>query len=199
MRIGVFGGTFDPPHIGHLILAAEAQHQLQLDRVLWVLTPTPPHKPDQEITPIVIRIKMVLACITGESAFELSDVDINRPPPHYAVDTLNIIRAANLDGEIIYLMGGDSLAQIHTWHQASAFLDACDSLGVIRRTDQEIDLPALNALLPGLADKVVFVPTIILGISSSEIRKRIANHKSVKYYLPPGVYGIIKHERLYQK
>jgi nicotinate-nucleotide adenylyltransferase len=179
MRIGIFGGTFDPPHLGHLILAAEAHHQLQLDRVLWVLTPTPPHKPNQEITPTNMRVKMVLACIAGESGFELSDVDICRPPPHYAIDTLNIIRMANPDAEIIYLMGSDSLTQLHTWHRAPAFLEASDRLGIIRRSDEEIDLSALNARLPGLLEKTVFVPTMILGISSSEIRKRIEDRVPV--------------------
>ncbi|MCX8025419.1 MAG: adenylyltransferase/cytidyltransferase family protein, partial [Thermanaerothrix sp.] len=90
-RLGIFGGTFDPPHVGHLILASEAADQLHLDRVLWVLTPDPPHKRGQPITPLAIRLKLVMAAIQEDPLFELSRVEIDRPGPHYAVDTLRIL------------------------------------------------------------------------------------------------------------
>ena len=90
-RIGIFGGTFDPPHVGHLILAMEASDQLELDRVLWVLTPDPPHKQGKKITAIETRIKMVQAAIDDDANFILSKVDINRPGPHYVLDTMRIL------------------------------------------------------------------------------------------------------------
>src|SRR5512143_3713267 len=113
--IGVFGGTFDPPHTGHLILAAEAQAQLDLERILWVLTPTPPHKPGQRITSTALRLEMLQAAIDGNPDFELSRVDLDRPPPHYAVDSVHLLRAAYPQAWLAYLMGGDSLDDLPTW------------------------------------------------------------------------------------
>ncbi|HNB50691.1 MAG TPA: nicotinate-nucleotide adenylyltransferase, partial [Anaerolineales bacterium] len=191
MRIGIFGGTFDPPHLGHLILAAEAYHQCRLDRLLWVLTPDPPHKPDQKITPLATRLAMVQACIADAPEFELSTVDIDRAPPHYALDTVRLLREQHPNDKLIYLMGSDSLLNLHLWHQPLDFIRACDGIGVTRRTDEYINLPALDARLPGLAGKVQFVVSMILGISSSEIRTRIGSGAPVRYYLHPKVYQLI--------
>ena len=117
MRIGIFGGTFDPPHLGHLILADEAHAQLELDRLLWVLTPDPPHKLHQSITPLVDRLDMLRATIAGNNAFELSMVDIERAGPHYAVDTLLILGRSYPGDALIYVMGGDSLRDLPTWYR----------------------------------------------------------------------------------
>jgi nicotinate-nucleotide adenylyltransferase len=198
MRLGIFGGTFDPPHIAHLILAAEAHDQLQLDRVLWVLTPNPPHKPGQPITPVETRLEMVQACIQDAPAFELSRVDMDRPPPHYAVDTVQLLQKAHPDDVLIYVMGGDSLLHLHTWHKPLHFIQACAGIGVIQRSDEEIDLAALDARLPGLAGKVQIVNSMVLGISSSEIRLRAAASKPIRYYLHPGVFKLIQNKGLYQ-
>ena len=92
-RIGIFGGTFDPPHLGHLILASEARAQLNLSRLLWVLTSIPPHKLDQTITPLEDRLAMLKLAIADEPAFEVSRLDMDRPGPYYTVDTLNLLRA----------------------------------------------------------------------------------------------------------
>src|SRR4030042_4938152 len=102
MRLGIFGGTFDPPHVGHLILADEARVQLGLERVLWVLTPNPPHKMDQAITPLVDRLDMLRAALGDALHFELSRVDIDRPPPHYAVDTVRLLRRHHPDDTLVY-------------------------------------------------------------------------------------------------
>ena len=198
MRIGIFGGTFDPPHLGHLILAAEAHYQCQLDRLLWVLTPDPPHKPNQLITPLEPRLEMVKACIQETPEFELSTVDIDRPPPHFAVDTVKFLKEKHPRDEMIYLMGSDSLLNLHAWHRPVDFIQACDWIGVTRRSDEEIDLNALEVRLPGLTSKVQFVVSLILGISSTEIRERILSGAPVKYYLHPAVYAIIRKQRLYQ-
>jgi nicotinate-nucleotide adenylyltransferase len=88
-RIGLFGGTFDPPHLGHLILASEAQFQLELTRLFWTLTPEPPHKQDQAITPIEHRLAMVNLAIADNPSFEISRAELDRPGPHYALDTIS--------------------------------------------------------------------------------------------------------------
>jgi nicotinate-nucleotide adenylyltransferase len=106
-RIGIFGGTFDPPHLGHLILAAEAFDQLKLTRLYWVLTPDPPHKRAQRLTPIEIRLRLVKAAIRNNESFNFSRVDMNRPGPHFTLDTVNIIKEQHKSAEILYLIGGD--------------------------------------------------------------------------------------------
>src|SRR6188474_1387997 len=98
-RIGLFGGTFDPPHIGHLILASEASYQFNLSKLLWMLTPDPPHKQDQQITPVEHRIAMAQYCVNSAPGFELSRMELDRPGPHYTVDTVNLILQQEPDSE----------------------------------------------------------------------------------------------------
>jgi len=195
--IGIFGGTFDPPHIGHLILAAEAIYQFHLDRLLWVLTPDPPHKQGRTITPLSHRLAMVKLALADTPEFELSMVDIDRPSPHFAVDTVKIIAAQNPDAELVYLMGGDSLHDLPAWHQPKDFVSVCDSIGVLRRPGDDIDLPALEKMLPGLTAKVRFMDAPLLDIAAHDIRERIAMGHPYRFYLPAGVYKFIRKNNLY--
>jgi len=195
--IGIFGGTFDPPHLGHLILAAEARQQFSLTRLFWVLTPIPPHKLDQPITPIEHRLAMLQLAITGNSDFELSRLEIDRPGPHYALDTVNLLAEQNPGVDMAYLMGGDSLRDLPTWHRPAELLSACRYLGVMRRPSDSIHLPDLEAILPGITSKVRFVDAPIVEISSREIRQRVAEGRPFRYYLPPAVYGYILEHNLY--
>ena len=198
-RIGVFGGTFDPPHLGHLILAAEAHYQLGLDKVLWVLTPDPPHKRDPRPTAWTKRAAMVLAAIGDNPVFELSTVDIDRPGPHYAVDTMRLLRAQNPHAQWVYLMGGDALHGLPTWHRVRDFLDLCDEIGVMRRPGDEIDLTIVEACLPGVVAKVRFVHAPLLQIAASELRERAEKGAPIRYYLPEAVYALIQQWRLYRR
>ena len=198
-RLGIFGGTFDPPHLAHLILAAEAYHQLALDRLLWVLTPSPPHKPGRRITPVEQRIPMLQAAIAGSPQFELSRVDIERQPPHYALDTVRLLRECHPQAELIYLMGGDSLHDLHTWHKAGEFVAACDFLGVMRRPQDALDLESVEAKIPGIGAKLQFIDAPRLEISASDIRERIAEGRPFRYFLPPEVYAYIQAQQLYRK
>ena len=195
--IGIFGGTFDPPHIGHLILAAEAIYQFHLDRLLWVLTPDPPHKQGRTITPLSHRLAMVKLALAETLEFELSTVEIDRPSPHYAADTVKIIATQNPEAELVYLMGGDSLHDLPAWHQPADFVSACDSIGVLRRPGDDIDLPALEKKLPGLTAKVRFMDAPLLDIAAHDIRERIAMGRPYRFYLPSGVYKYIRKNKLY--
>ena len=197
-RLGIFGGTFDPPHIGHLILASEAIDQLSLSRVLWVLTPDPPHKKGLVITTLPFRSRMLRAALAGNSNFEFSDVDINRQPPHYAVDTVKLLTQENPAAEMIYLMGSDSLHDLPNWHNPLEFVGACDALGVMCRPNNDIDLTEIEGEIPGVSAKVQFIRAPLLEISSYEIRDRIALHRPYRYFIPNEVYNIIQEERLYQ-
>ena len=196
--IGVFGGTFDPPHIAHLILASEAKSQLGLDRILWVLTTNPPHKQGQRILPIQSRIALLQAAICENPSFELSRVDIDRPPPHFAADTLALLSKEYPRNKLVYLIGGDSLRDLPTWHTPAQVLQNSHYLGVMPRPGVEINLPKLEISLPGITTKVRVINIPLLDISSSEIRRRIKEGLPFQYYLPSEVYKQIIKLNLYQ-
>ena len=197
-RIGLFGGTFDPPHLGHLILASEAQSQLELTRLLWILTPEPPHKQELVITSIEHRLAMVKLAISDNPNFELSRVELDRPGPHYTLDTVQIIAKQNPEAEIVPIIGGDSLRDLPTWYQSKELLYACHWVGVMRRPSDSANLEALEHELPGISSKVHYVDAPLLEIASREIRSRIANGRSVRYYLPQSVYEYINEYHLYK-
>jgi nicotinate-nucleotide adenylyltransferase len=195
--IGIFGGTFDPPHIGHLILCAEAHAQLGLDRLLWVLTPDPPHKQGHPITSLEHRLAMVRLAIADDPHFELSTVDINRSSPLYALDTVKIISDQYPLAKLIYLMGGDSLRDLPTWYHPADLVAALHSLGVMHRPGDSIDLEALEKTIPNLSSKVRFVQAPLLDIAANEIRQRVAHGRPFRYFLPPAVYSYIVEKGLY--
>jgi len=198
MRIGIFGGTFDPPHIAHLILADEACSQFGMERVLWVLTPDPPHKHGQSITSLVDRLALVQAALADNPAFELSRVEIDRPAPYYALDTVQLLRTQYPGAELIYLIGSDSLRNLTTWHRPREFVEACHFLGVMLRPEIKLDLPALEAQIPGVSAKVRIIQTPLIEISASHIRQRVSQGGSFRYYLPQRVYDIIQERGLYR-
>jgi len=198
VKLGVFGGTFDPPHIGHLVLAEEACAQLQLDRVLWVLTQYPPHKQEQRIAPVSLRLEMLQAAITENPLFELSRVDIDRPPPHYAVDTLRCLSDTYPGAKWVYLMGEDSLRDLPLWYSPKELLDQCHSLGVMHRPEVQVDLKSIDALLPGIAEKVQWIRAPLIDVSASDIRCRISQGLPYRYFLLPEVYQIVRENQLYR-
>jgi nicotinate-nucleotide adenylyltransferase len=199
MRIGIFGGTFDPPHLGHLILAEEARYQLKLDKLLFVLTPVPPHKLNRTITSTADRLAMLEAAIADNPAFELSRVEIDRPGPHFAVDTVRLLRKTYNNDILIFLMGGDSLRDLPIdWHKPDEFVEACDFLGVMRRPQDEIDLKSLEENIPGISAKIEFMNAPLLEIASRQIRRRAAEGRPYYYYLPKAVCQIIQEKKLYQ-
>jgi nicotinate-nucleotide adenylyltransferase len=197
-RFGIFGGTFDPPHVGHLILAAEARSQLNLDRVLWVVTPNPPHKTGRAISPLEVRTELVRAALDDDQQFEISRVEIDRPGPHYSADTVQILGRQNPGVDLFYLMGGDSLHDLPTWMRPQQFLDCLAGIGVMRRPQDFIDLPRLERVLPGIVAKVHFVDAPLLEISSTSIRERIAVGRHYRYFLPHQVYEMIQARGLYR-
>jgi nicotinate-nucleotide adenylyltransferase len=197
MRLGIFGGTFDPPHIAHLILAAEALSQLKIDRILWVLTPEPPHKLGQKITPLDIRLQLLKSALGDDPAFELSSVDIDRSPPHYAVDTMHLLAEQYPGAELVYLMGGDSLHDLPNWHEPQQFIRSCKFLGVMHRPGDLARLDEVETKLPGISTKVRWIVLPLLQVSSTDIRQRIAEGRPYRYFLPASVYELIKSNGLY--
>ena len=197
-RIGIFGGTFDPPHLGHLILASEARSQLNLTRLLWVLTPISPHKIDKPLTTVAHRLEMVQCAISDEPTFELSTIEFDRPAPQYTVDTFDIIKRQRPTADLILLIGADSLRGFTTWHRPADLVAVCREIGVMRRPGESVQLSALGAALPGIMDKIRFVEAPLLQISSREIRRRITEGLPFRYFLPPAVYDYIQTHNLYR-
>jgi nicotinate-nucleotide adenylyltransferase len=196
-RIGIFGGTFDPPHIGHQILGMEAYDELKLDILYWVLAPDPPHKQGLKIAPLNLRIQMVKSAIKHDMIFNFSSVDIDRSGPHYVLDTVKIFKELHPDAELVFIMGGDSLRDLHTWHQPQEFVSECDWLGVMHRPGDKIDLKDIETVFPGITQKIKFIEAPLLEISSNQIRKLISEGKPFRYYLPAEVYKIIMENGLY--
>ena len=196
--IALYGGAFDPPHLAHTILAAEAQSQLALPRLLWLPTPQPPHKADRIVTPLRHRLAMLRCAIAGLPGFEISNVEMSRPGPHYTVETLKILREQNPAVDFALLIGGDSLRDFLLWRQPLDILAACRTIGVMRRPGDAIHLDALEEKLPGLSQKVRFVNAPQLDISSSDIRRRIAAGEHYRHYLHPDVYQYIEEHQLYR-
>lgn len=197
-RLGIFGGTFDPPHLGHLILASEAYSALKLTRVLWVLTSIPPHKLDQTITDVNDRLAMVRLALNGEPAFKLSTVDMDRPGPHYTLDTVKLLSIQHPNADMVLLIGGDSLHDLPTWHRPTDLVGSLTEIGVMRRPADDIDLAALEAEIPGLSRKVRYIDAPLLEIASHEIRERVAAGLPFRYYVPSAVHEYIVERGLYR-
>jgi nicotinate-nucleotide adenylyltransferase len=197
-RIGLFGGTFDPPHIGHLILAGEAASQFGLSRLLWMLTPNPPHKAGDEITPLPHRLAMLAGVIAHDPLFELSRLEIDRPGPHYTIDTVRLVAAENPQAEIHLLIGGDSFWDLPNWRFSADLVAAVSKFCVMPRPERSADLAALEAKLPGISEKTRFIRALLQPVSSTELRRRIAAGEMYRYYLPEPVYDYIEAHRLYR-
>lgn len=197
MRLGILGGTFDPVHLGHLILASEAIYQLELTKVYFVLTPYPPHKVGLPITDLQHRFEMLRYAIEDNPLFEISKIDIDREPPHFAADTMELLKTENPEDALIYLMGGDSLRDLPTWKHPQRFVANCDELGVMKRDVDSIDLNALEEEIAGISSKVRWLNAARFEISSREIRRRVAENMPFRYFVPDKVHQYIIDRRLY--
>ena len=196
-RLGLLGGTFDPPHYGHLVLAETARVQLGLDRVLFVVAGLPPHKPGRPITPDSHRLAMVETAIVGNSAFAISRVDLDRPGPHYTVETLFLLRREYPEAEPFFLIGGDSLAQFLNWRDPAGILGQA-RLAVMPRPGYEPDLAALERALPGMDGRLAWLDAPFLDISASDLRRRVRQGLPIRYLVPPPVEVYIREHRLYR-
>ena len=181
-----------------LILASEAHAQLKLARLLWVLTPVPPHKLNQPISSLDHRLAMVKLALKGESAFELSMIEVERSGPHYTLDTIRVFSSRYPNADLILLLGGNSFRDLPTWHRPTDLVAACHQIGVMRRPGDSIDMASLEKKIPGLNSKVKFVEAPLLEIASSEIRRHAARGLPFRYYLLPAVYQYIQKHNLYR-
>lgn len=196
-KIGVIGGTFDPIHYGHLAAAEEARARVGLDKVTFVVARLPPHKLDEEVTPVQHRLAMVRLGIASNPFFEISTVDMERPGPSYTVDTISMLREQwGEDSQVFFIMGLDSLAEMPTWHQPERLIQLC-RLVAVTRPGIEVDLPALERLIPGLSARLEIIDMPEVEISSSDLRRRVREGLPIKYQVPEEVERYIREHRLY--
>lgn len=192
-RIGVFGGTFDPPHLGHLIVATDVVAALDLDGVLWVPAGEPPHKRDASVSPAEVRLEMTRAAVGGDPRFEVSDIEVRRRGPSYTVDTLRDLRAGQPKSELHLLLGMDQLAVFHTW-RAPEEVARLARLVVMERSGSPV---GRTPPLPGLRWERVSVTRI--DISSTDVRERVARGEDARYRVTEDVRRMIEDHGLYTR
>jgi nicotinate-nucleotide adenylyltransferase len=198
VRVGVLGGTFDPVHWGHLLLAEQARDQLSLDRVLFVPAGLPWRKLQRPLSPVGQRVEMVRLALEG-TPFELSLLEAERPGPSYTADTLEQLRAMLPAAELYFVMGHDALLDLPEWHRPQEILRLA-TLAVALRPDRsgEEALAQVARRLPGVRERVVWLAMPLLGISGSDIRQRVREGRSIRYLVPPAVEDYIHRHRLYR-
>jgi nicotinate-nucleotide adenylyltransferase len=183
-RIGIYGGSFDPIHHGHLILAREALETLPLDAIIFVLAAQSPHKPDRAPSPSAIRWEMLEVAIADEAGFSASRLELDRPVPSYSVDTIEALRAANPEAEFYFLIGQDNLAKLPEWHRFDDLRQLVQFV-VLDRSGEKVEYA-----FPAIRRKI--------DISATTIRKRVASGQSIRYLVPEAVERIIRRRKLYQ-
>jgi nicotinate-nucleotide adenylyltransferase len=200
MRIGVFGGTFDPVHAGHLILAEQCRAQGRLDRVLFIPAPRPPHKQDRQLTPFAQRVEMLALAIAGQPAFQISELERDRPGPSYTVDTLAELQRDHPGAELWLLIGADTLHDLPLWHEPVGIVRQAGLLVVDRRDSKMLTAAELEKALrlpPDVKVRLQPVPMPLIEIASRDIRRRIAEGQSIRYLVPRAVEAYIQDKRLY--
>jgi nicotinate-nucleotide adenylyltransferase len=196
VNIGVLGGTFDPIHIGHLVVAEEARIKLGLREVFFVPAGQPWLKLDRNITPAVHRVEMVRRAIADNPHFKLCTLEVERPGPSYTVDTLTMLRKQlGSEASLFFILGRDTLAELPLWKEPEKLVQLC-RLVVAPRLGSK-DLKHLETAIPRLLDKVIQLDMPVIGISSSEIRQRIAQGLPIRYLVPPEVEKYIAEHKIY--
>ncbi len=195
-KIGLLGGTFDPPHTGHLWLAETAREQLELDKVFFLPAGHPPHKRNDTITAVSHRTEMINLAIANNKFFSMETTDIDRPPPHTTYSLLPLLRQNYPNARFWLLLGSDSLSELPTWKRPLHLITQC-RLATLPRPGVKVDLPDIEKSVPGIKNVTDLLGGPTLDISSSEIRYRIKNGRSVRYLLPGVVYEYIIDNKLY--
>jgi nicotinate-nucleotide adenylyltransferase len=200
MNIGVLGGTFDPIHSGHLVIAEEARLRLGLAKVLFVPAGRPWLKTGRKITPAARRVEMVKLAIAANTCFELSTVEVDRPGPSYTVETISVLQQQlGAEARIFFLVGWDSLAELPEWKEPVRLIQLCKLVAVTRPDFSRPDLKVLEISVPGVTQSVIWLDMGPIDISSSDIRKRVAQELSIHGLVPDKVADYIKEKKLYRK
>ena len=191
VRLGVFGGTFDPPHVGHVTLTRELRESGVVDEILWIPVAIPPHKPSGPRTSPELRMEMVRAAIDGRANQSASNIELLREGPSYTVDTLRALRSEHPEATPVLIMGSDQFAELAEWHKAEEvvqFADVC----VLPRGGVELD-----SVRPRLSVVWCAADVASIDVSSSGIRKRVREGRPYRHLVPEAVAEIIEREDLY--
>lgn len=199
--VGILGGTFDPIHVGHLAIAEAVRDALELELVLFIPAGIPPHKPGRIITAVEHRVAMVELAIAGNHAFELSRIDVDRPGPSYAVDTLELLvaeaHAAGYEPDFTFILSAEAFVELPTWRDPRRLLSLCRMAVVPRAGRLGPGAAWIEEHFPGQEDRVTLLDGPIIDVSASEIRARVAQGRSIRYLVPDAVIAYIADHALY--
>jgi nicotinate-nucleotide adenylyltransferase len=201
-RVGVLGGTFDPVHYGHLVIAEEVFATLQLSEIVFVPAGEPPHKTSVDITAAEHRLKMLELAIASNPHFTISKVDLDRPGPSYTVDMLQLLgKQWGEQTAISFIIGSDSLEELLGWHNPSGILEQLTHLVAVKRpgySESEAYYNRLETRLPGIKQRLLVVDTPQFDISATDLRQRVAEGRPIKYQTPESVESYIVQYGLYR-
>lgn len=196
-RVGIFGGTFDPIHMGHLIVAETIMDEFHLDKVVFIPAAVPPHKLDKQISPAKHRYMMSMLATCSNPRFQVSDMEMHRQGPSYSRDTLaQLIEEHGRDTEFYFIVGADSVENLHTWNRIDELLTMCHFIGASRPGCMP-DMEKIAQRFGSLAEKIHCLETPELEISSTEIRHRVGQKRTIRYIVPETVEQYIYKEKLY--
>lgn len=202
VRVGVLGGTFDPIHIGHLVLAEQAREQLALGEVLFVPAGDPWRKAGRRITPAGDRVAMVELAIAGNPAFHVCRIEVERPGPSYSVETLARLAAERPEAELYFILGEDALFDLPNWKDPAGIVSLARIAVAARGPASRLDaLPPerLDRLVPGLGARFVRVEMPAIGVSATDLRERVRRGGTVRYLVPEAVERYIGERGLYRE
>lgn len=196
-RVGLLGGTFDPVHLGHLILAETARDTLRLDCVYFVPAASPPHKKGKIVASASDRLAMLELSLHDNPNFTISHIDLNRSGPHYTSDMVALARQElGPEVELWFLMGLDSLIDFPNWHEPDR-IRSLARLAAATRPGYEINFAPLEAALPGIVHEVTLLPMPGVSIASNNLRRRIQHGSSIRYLVPESVRQYIREHQVY--
>jgi nicotinate-nucleotide adenylyltransferase len=196
LRVGIFGGAFNPPHIGHLVCAQEALVQLELDRVVFVPVGVAPHREIEYDPGAELRLEMVELALADDERFETSRIELDREGPSYTTDTLEQVRGEWADAELFLILGGDQAAALGSWHEPGRVLEQA-TVVVFERVNWGRNAIGIKiGRLPG-ARRVRYLDMPLIQVSSSSIRRRVRENQPIRYLVPDKVASYIETKELY--
>ncbi len=199
-KIGIMGGTFDPIHMGHLVMAESVRMEYELTKVLFIPTGTSPHKPSMSITPAIDRYIMTMMATYSNPYFFVSPIERDRPGPSFTIDTVRALAAEyGPDTEFYFLTGTDAVLELHTWNNINELLDLCHFVAASRPGKVRSIAEEIERLGPKAEARIHRLATPELEISSTDIRERVGLGKSIRYFVPESVEHYIHKEGLYLK